>query len=42
MTTRVATRREGVDIHNRITSERVRPILAELYRLFCAPYTASF
>ncbi|MDN3563894.1 metalloregulator ArsR/SmtB family transcription factor [Paeniroseomonas aquatica] len=33
----VATRREGVVIHYRIASERVRPILAELYRLFCAP-----
>ncbi|HET8996335.1 MAG TPA: metalloregulator ArsR/SmtB family transcription factor [Acetobacteraceae bacterium] len=32
----VATRREGVVIHYRIASERVRPILAELYRLFCA------
>lgn len=33
----VATRREGVVIYYRIGSERVRPILAELYRLFCAP-----
>jgi len=33
----VATRRDGVTIHYRITSERVRPILTELYRLFCAP-----
>ena len=33
----VATRREGTTIHYRIASERVRPILAELYRLFCAP-----
>jgi DNA-binding transcriptional ArsR family regulator len=37
----VATRREGVIIHYRIASERVRPILGELYRLFCAPGTAS-
>jgi DNA-binding transcriptional ArsR family regulator len=38
----VATRREGTTIHYRIASERVRPILAELYRLFCAaPSTAS-
>lgn len=33
----VATRREGVVIHYRIASARVRPILAELCRLFCAP-----
>lgn len=32
----VATRREGTAIHYRIGSDRVRPILAELYRLFCA------
>jgi DNA-binding transcriptional ArsR family regulator len=32
----VATRREGTVIYYRIGSERVRPILAELYRLFCA------
>lgn len=32
----VATRREGTTIHYRIGSERVQPILAELYRLFCA------
>ena len=31
----VATRREGTVIYYRIGSERVRPILAELYRLFC-------
>jgi DNA-binding transcriptional ArsR family regulator len=31
----VATRRDGTVIHYRIASERVRPILAELYRLFC-------
>lgn len=37
----VATRRDGVVIHYRIASERVRPILAELYRLFCTPGTAS-
>jgi len=33
----VATRREGTVIHYRIASDRVRPILAELYRLFCTP-----
>lgn len=33
----VATRREGTTIYYRIASERVRPILAELYRLFCTP-----
>lgn len=32
----VATRREGVVIHYRIASERVRPILAELHRMFCS------
>ena len=32
----VATRRERTTIHYRIASERVRPILEELYRLFCA------
>lgn len=32
----VATRREGTVIYYRIGSERVQPILAELYRLFCA------
>jgi DNA-binding transcriptional ArsR family regulator len=37
----VATRREGVVIHYRIASQRVRPILAELYRLFCAPAQSS-
>jgi ArsR family transcriptional regulator, virulence genes transcriptional regulator len=37
----VATRREGVIIHYRIASERVRPILAELYRLFCASGISS-
>ncbi len=37
----VATRRDGVVIHYRIASERVRPILAELYRLFCAPERES-
>jgi DNA-binding transcriptional ArsR family regulator len=31
----VATRREGTAIHYRIASDRVRPILAELNRLFC-------
>ena len=33
----VATRREGTAIYYRIGSDRVQPILAELYRLFCAP-----
>ena len=33
----VATRREGTVIHYRIDSPRVRPILQELYRLFCQP-----
>lgn len=33
----VATRRDGVTIYYRIGSERVRPILVALYRLFCAP-----
>jgi DNA-binding transcriptional ArsR family regulator len=38
----VATRRERTTIHYRIASERVRPILEELYRLFCAaPRTTS-
>ena len=38
----VATRREGTTIYYRIASERVRPILTEIYRLFCAaPGTAS-
>jgi ArsR family transcriptional regulator, virulence genes transcriptional regulator len=32
----VATRRDGTVIYYRIGSERVRPILGELYRLFCA------
>ena len=32
----VATRRDGTVIFYRIGSDRVRPILAELYRLFCA------
>lgn len=31
----VATRRDGTTIFYRIGSDRVRPILAELYRLFC-------
>lgn len=31
----VATRRDGTTIHYRIASERVRPILSELYQLFC-------
>ena len=37
----VATRRERTTIHYRIASERVRPILEELYRLFCAPPAIS-
>ena len=37
----VATRRERTTIHYRIASERFRPILAELYRLFCAPPGAT-
>lgn len=32
----LGTRRERTTIYYRITSERVLPILAELYRLFCA------
>ena len=32
----VATRRDGTAIFYRIGSDRVRPVLAELYRLFCA------
>lgn len=32
----VATRRDGTVIFYRIGSDRVRPILTELYRLFCA------
>lgn len=31
----VATRRDGTSIHYRIGSDRVRPILQELYRQFC-------
>ncbi|MBM3545451.1 MAG: helix-turn-helix transcriptional regulator [Alphaproteobacteria bacterium] len=37
----VATRRERTTIYYRIASERVRPILQELYRLFCAPDKSS-
>ncbi len=37
----VATRREGTAIHYRIGSERVRPILTELYRLFCTGRNSS-
>lgn len=37
----VATRREGTTIHYGIASPRVQPILAELYRLFCADAKAS-
>jgi DNA-binding transcriptional ArsR family regulator len=32
----VATRRMGTTIHYRIGSDRVQPVLTELYRLFCA------
>lgn len=32
----VATRRDGTVIFYRIGSDRVRPILTDLYRLFCA------
>ncbi|WP_434622550.1 ArsR/SmtB family transcription factor [Azospirillum sp. B2RO_4] len=32
----VATRRQGTAIHYRIGSDRVRPILGDLYHLFCA------
>ncbi|HLI10011.1 MAG TPA: metalloregulator ArsR/SmtB family transcription factor [Alphaproteobacteria bacterium] len=35
----VATRREGTVIHYHVASPRVRAILAELYRLFCANAT---
>lgn len=31
----VTTRRDGTSIHYRIGSDRVRPILLELYRQFC-------
>jgi ArsR family transcriptional regulator, virulence genes transcriptional regulator len=34
----VSTRREGTVIHYRIASDRVRPFLAELQRLFCPPH----
>lgn len=33
----VATRREGTTIHYRIASDRVRPILEQLYKMFCTP-----
>lgn len=33
----VATRRAGTTIFYRVHSARVRPILAELYRMFCMP-----
>ncbi len=32
----VATRREGSTVYYRIGSQRVRPLLEELYRIFCA------
>ncbi len=32
----VATRREGSTVYYRIGSHRVRPLLEELYRIFCA------
>jgi ArsR family transcriptional regulator, virulence genes transcriptional regulator len=31
----VATRRDGTTIYYRISSSRVRPLLEELYKLFC-------
>jgi len=31
----VATRRQGTTIHYRIASDRVRPILEQLYKIFC-------
>lgn len=31
----VATRREGTTIYYRIASDRVRPILEQLYKMFC-------
>lgn len=37
----VATRRAGTAIYYRIDSDKVRPILTELYRLFCAPGAAD-
>ena len=37
----VGTRRERTTIFYRITSDRVLPILTELYRLFCAPNLAG-
>lgn len=37
----VATRRVGTVIYYRIGSERVRPILAELYTLFCTKRKGS-
>lgn len=37
----VATRRAGTVIHYRIASDKVRPILAGLYQLFCAPGAAD-
>jgi DNA-binding transcriptional ArsR family regulator len=38
----VAARREGVTIYYRIGSERVRPILTELCRLFADPVQTTF
>lgn len=32
----VATRRDGTAIYYRIASDRVRPILGELHRMFCS------
>ena len=37
----LGTRRERTTIFYRITSERVLPILAELYRMFCADEGAA-
>lgn len=37
----VATRRRGTTIYYRLASDRVQPILAELYRFFCVPEQAG-
>ncbi len=33
----VTTRRDGTTIYYRLASDRVEPVLAELYQIFCAP-----
>ncbi len=33
----VTTRREGTTIYYRLVPDRVEPLLAELYRIFCVP-----